>query len=119
MIGCPKCENTCRHQVTTNINTILDGNHMVMACDICLALKTCDGRWIKDATGLCTVRDWAQAVVEGNILAAYSTNVGFVPPSTLMKPGKVCPWGEMTFTHKGRRFSVEMVVTKAEPFTEK
>lgn len=64
-----------------------------------------------DTTGLCTVRDFAEAIMENPIYGEYSAT-GFVPPTS--PDSKGVPWGEMTFTHKGKRYTVEMVVTKAE-----
>jgi hypothetical protein len=50
-----------------------------------------------DATGLCTVRQWAEDIVAW--------------------PKQGVPRGTMAFDHNGKRYTVEMVVTKVEVAT--
>jgi len=67
-----------------------------------------------DTTGLGTVRDWAEAILEHPIYGEYSAT-GFVPP----QPGsKGVMWDEMSFEHKGKRYTVETIVTKVEEVSE-
>lgn len=57
----------------------------------------------EDATGLCTAREFAEVLLENEPIG---------PPNRHFPYGT--HKGEMFFAHKGKRYNVEMVVTKVE-----
>lgn len=61
----------------------------------------------EDAIGLCTVREFAEMIMTSGF--GHSNNV-----TTQLLDSKGRPWGEMSFTHKGKKYNVEMVVTNCE-----
>lgn len=68
----------------------------------------------EDTTGLCAVREWVDAIIEGGIRAGFNEHEGFVPPLRVGPLGFTPLWGEMSFVKDGKRYNVEAVITRIE-----
>ena len=107
-----RAKSACDHCHTMNINVLLGGVNYLQRCEKCSAMRRADRVWVADTTGLCTGREWAETLFDtrGDISRWNPMGIADHP---LGNRGA----GEMSFTHKGKRYVVEMVVTRCEDAT--
>lgn len=94
---------TCLHKSTGKVDFTIDGYRIALVCNDCGQCQTIQRDWL-ETTGRGTVRDWAEAIAGQDTGRVVSIENSVVTIKS--------DW--MVFTLEGKRYTVEMVVTKVE-----